>query len=92
MKIRLPIAYTTIVDGYVELELLTASEAQELLGVGQYTWADWVRRSWVPGYRVDRTEILYTREQLDRAQTLEGSPVKEYFRNRNEHIEEVIRA
>ena len=91
MKLRLPIEYTTIVAGYVEFELLTASEAQALLRVGQYTWADWVRRGWVPGYRVDRTEHLYTREQLDRAKTLEGSPIRAYFRSRHEHIEEVIR-
>jgi hypothetical protein len=101
MKITLQLTAEQIAAGYVEVELFTATEARKEISkengredgkaVGEYTWADWVRRSWVPGYRVDRTELLYTREQLARAKTLEGSPIKAFFRNRNEHIEEVTR-
>jgi hypothetical protein len=91
MKIRLPITYTTIVDGYVELELLSASEAQELLGVSQFIWTRWHHDGWIPGYHVDRTEMLYDRYQLDTAALVDG-PIREYFRNKHEHIEEVTRA
>jgi hypothetical protein len=101
VKIKLWLTAEQIAAGHVELELFTATEARKEISkedgeevgeaVSQYIWAEWVRRSWVPGYRVDRTELLYTREQLARAKTLEGSPIKEFFRSRNEIIEEVTR-
>jgi len=97
MIIRVPLSDITVADGYAELELFTATEARKEIGredgeeVGEYTWADWVRRSWVPGYKVDRTELVYTKEQLVRARTLEGSPIRAFFRSRNEQIEEIIR-
>jgi hypothetical protein len=95
--IRLPIMsadgeveYVKIADGHVELELLTASEAQELLGVPQYTWDRWCRKRLILGHVVDRTERLYDWHQLDTAATVDG-PIREFLRNRNEPIEEVTR-
>ena len=89
MKIRLPVSYIKIEDGWVELELLTASEARVQIGVSQYTWDRWCRDGWVPGHIVDRTERLYDRHQLDTAATSDG-PIREFMRNRDEDIEEVI--
>jgi hypothetical protein len=90
MKIRLPMSYITVVDGYAELELLTASEAQELLGVPQYTWDRWCRKRLIPGHIVDRTERLYDWHQINTAAMVDG-PIREFIRNRNEPIEEVTR-
>lgn len=89
MKIRLPISYIKIEDGYVELELFTASEARERIGVSHYVWDRWCRDGWIDGHTVDRTERLYDWYQLDSAALGDG-PVREYLRNRDEEIEEVI--
>ena len=91
MKIRLPASYVTVADGWVELELLTASEVQEELRVSEYTWGRWCRKDLIAGHVVDRTERLYDWHQLDTAAMVDG-PIREFLRNRNEPIEEVTRA
>ena len=88
MKIRLPVRYITLTDGWVELELLTASEARQRMGVSQHTWDRWCRDGWIPGHTVDRTERLYDHHQLDSAALGDG-PIREFIRNRDEEIEEV---
>ena len=93
--IRLPIfptnRYVKIEDGYVELELLTASEARKELRISKYIWDNWRRKDLIPGHIVDRTERLYDWYQLDTAALGDG-PIREFIRNRNEPIEEVNRA
>jgi hypothetical protein len=91
MKIRLPMSYVKIEDGYAELELLTASEAQEELGVSEYTWGRWCRQDLITGHVVDRTERLYDWHQLNTAAMVDG-PIREFLRSRQEIIEEVTRA
>jgi len=92
MRIRVPISYITLADGHAELELLTATEAQALLGVSPYTWGRWVRDGWIPGHHADRTEMLYDRYQLDTAAMVAESPIREFLRSRDEILEEVTRA
>tara|TARA_Y100000310_G_scaffold3047_1_gene4006 strand:- start:682 stop:957 length:276 start_codon:yes stop_codon:yes gene_type:complete len=91
MRIRLPVSYIKVDNGWVELELLTASEAREEIGVSQYVWNRWCRKGLIPGHIVDRTERLYDWHQLDTAALGDG-PIREFIRNRSEIIEEVNRA
>lgn len=91
MRIRLPVSYIKIDNGWVELELLTASEARDEIGVSQYIWDNWRRKDLIPGHIVDRTERLYDWHQLDTAAMVDG-PIREFLRNRNEIIEEVNHA
>lgn len=79
--------YVRIKDGWVELELFTASAARERLGVSKYIWDGWRRKDAIQSYKVDRTERLYDWHQLDTAATGAG-PIREFIRNRDEPIEE----
>jgi hypothetical protein len=89
VEIRIPVSYVKIEGGWVKLELLTAREARAEMGVSHYVWDRWCRDGWMPGHTVDRTERLYDRHQLDTAATSDG-PIREFIRNRDEEIEEVI--
>ena len=91
MKISVPLSYVTISDDHAELELFTASEACQLLGVTPRTWGRWVRDGWIPGYPVDRTKRIHDHHQLDTAAMVDG-PVREFLRTKKEPVEEVTRA